>query len=131
MPRYKFPKVNKDVPAELAAARSKTHFKVGNSGGGRPKGSRDRLSNSFIIELCADFTEHGKSVIESVRLNDPSTYMKVIAGLMPKEVEIKRPLEDLTEDELIGAIELIRAALAGNTQVDPSGIGNEAVSKPH
>ena len=66
----------------------KTHqFKPGNPGGpGRPKGARSRLGEAFINAVLTDFEAHGVGAIESVRKDDPSTYMRVIAGILPKEV---------------------------------------------
>jgi hypothetical protein len=72
------------VPPALAAARVATQFKPGE--GGRPKGVRDKLSRRFIEALAKDFDEHGESVIQDVRQRDPVSYMKVIAGLIPKEI---------------------------------------------
>jgi len=110
-----------EVPAGLAAARVATQFKPGE--GGRPKGTRDKLSRRFIEALAKDFDEHGEGAISAARERDPVGYMKVVAGLLPKEVEIKRPAEDLTDDELANAISLIRASLTGS--VEGSGDGAE------
>lgn len=98
-------------------------FAPGNPGGpGRPKGSKNKLGEEFVAKLCADFTQHGTEVIEKVRADDPSTYLRVIASILPKELEIKRPLADLTEDELANAIELIRATIAASPPLPGNGI---------
>src|SRR5262245_11937534 len=57
-------------------------FEKGVSGNpaGRPKGSRNKLSEEFLSALCADFEEHGVASIVSMRENDPSSYVKVVAG---------------------------------------------------
>jgi hypothetical protein len=72
------------VPPALAAARVATQFKPGE--GGRPKGTRDKLSRRFIEALAKDFDEHGEEVIQFVRERDPVSYMKVVASLVPKEI---------------------------------------------
>lgn len=36
--------------------------------------------------MAGDFAENGIAAIEKVRKEDPSTYVRVIAGLLPKEV---------------------------------------------
>src|SRR6202046_5538586 len=88
-------------------------FKPGHPGGpGRPKGSRHALGETFIAALQADFNEHGEEAIKRTREEKPAEYVKVLASLLPKEVEIKRPLEDMSDDELVNAIELIRASIA-------------------
>src|SRR5215467_7955359 len=60
-------------------------FLTGNNGGpGRRVGSRNRLSEQFIADLRSDWEQHGPAVIETVRRNDPSTYLRVIAALVPR-----------------------------------------------
>lgn len=117
------------LPPALALAAKATQFKPGQ--GGRPKGSRNKLNEAFIQALCADFDTHGAEVIQRTREEKPDVYMKVVASLLPREVEIKRPLEDMSDDELVNAIELIRASI----RYDPAGAserGDEAATgKPH
>jgi hypothetical protein len=66
-----------------------TRFQPGNGYGGRMAGARQRLSAKFLENLAADFDEHGQSVMETVRANDPSTYLGLVAKLMPREIEAK------------------------------------------
>ena len=62
-------------------------FQPGNPGGpGRPKGARSKLGESFLSALLSSFEKGGIEAIEKVRLEDTSTYVKVIAGLLPKEM---------------------------------------------
>ena len=66
------------------------NFKPGQSGNpaGRPKGSRHKLSESFLKALAEDFDQHGVGVLAKVRETDPSTYVRVIAQVLPKEATI-------------------------------------------
>jgi uncharacterized protein DUF5681 len=68
-----------------------TRFKPGQSGnpGGRPRGARSRLGESFIESLAADFDEHGDGVIKVVRAREPATYLKIIKDILPREVLVK------------------------------------------
>jgi hypothetical protein len=51
---------------------------------GRPIGSRNKLSESFIAELFADFEQHGAAAIVAMRAANPTAYIRVIAGYCPK-----------------------------------------------
>lgn len=59
-------------------------FKPGE--GGRPKGARNKLGEAFVNAMLNDFEAHGNAAIAKVREEDTSTYVRVIAGLLPKEV---------------------------------------------
>lgn len=52
--------------------------------GGRRKGTKNQLTTDFIAALCADFRKHGASVIETVRLENPTDYIKLLALLVAK-----------------------------------------------
>ena len=71
-------------------------FKPGQSGNpaGRPKGARNKLTESFLDTLLADFTKAaaedaslGALAIEKMRLEKPNEYAKMIASLLAKEVD--------------------------------------------
>ena len=75
-------------------------FAPGNPGGpGRPKGSRNKLGEAFIEALHDDFNEHGPFAIQTMRATDPGGYVRVIAGLLPKEFKIETT-SDLTDEQL-------------------------------
>jgi Family of unknown function (DUF5681) len=65
-------------------------FEKGQSGNpnGRPKGSRNKLSEAFLQALSADFTAQGTAVIEKVRAEKAHEYLKIVALLVPKQVEL-------------------------------------------
>ena len=56
-------------------------------------------------------SEHGKTAIIACRTEKPDVYVKIVASLMPKELETKRPLENLSDDELEACIALLRENL--------------------
>lgn len=64
-------------------------FKPGQSGNpaGRPKGSRNKLGEAFLKEMLEDFEEHGRDVIAVVRAEKPDQYLKVVASILPREIE--------------------------------------------
>lgn len=72
-------------------------FEKGWKGGpGRPQGSRNKLAEKFLTVLYDDFNEHGEEAIQRVRENDPSTYVRTVASVIPKEItgEDGQPLFD-------------------------------------
>jgi hypothetical protein len=81
-------------------------FLTGNNRGpGRPKGSRNKLSEAVLQALADDFEANGKEVIERVRAERPHDYLKVCASVMPKRLENEdvTPLKDpreMTDAEL-------------------------------
>jgi len=82
-------------------------WKPGQSGNpaGRPKGARSKLSESFLKALSDDFDVNGIEVIEKVRHDRPHEYLKIVAAVLPKQMQLEdltpsRKAEDLTDDEL-------------------------------
>ena len=88
-------------------------FKPGQSGNpkGRPKGARNRLGTQFLEALEADFNRFGPQAIILMRERKPDIYIRVVAGLLPKEaninveaneafVELWRRISDGLGDEL-------------------------------
>ena len=64
-------------------------WKPGESGNpaGRPKGSRNKLSEEFVAEVYADWCENGAAAIQTVRETRPDVYVKVVASLLPRQVQ--------------------------------------------
>lgn len=64
-------------------------FKKGQSGNpnGRPRGSRHKLTEAVLKAYADDFAHNGIAAVEKVRATDPATYLRVIASLLPKELE--------------------------------------------
>ena len=71
-----------------------TQFKPGNPGGpGRPKGSKNRLSEYFLHELADHFEKHGTEAIERVCEDSPGEYLRICASLIPKELILEQTQE--------------------------------------
>lgn len=86
-------------------------FQPGNNGGpGRPKGSRNKLGEAFVSDLLADWEQHGVEAIQKVRADEPGTYLKVVAGILPKEVKIER-LDDMSDDDITRRIRQLATEL--------------------
>lgn len=90
--------------------------------GGKPVGSRNRLQGNFLRDLADDFEKEGKTAIVAMRTQDPSGYIRAIVALMPKELEITRPLDEISDEQLDAAILAVRTILTAKGD----GSGEEA-----
>lgn len=82
----------KDYVVGYKSPPVETQFKPGNlaNPGGKPVKSRNRLQGAFLRALADDFEEHGPAALVAMRKEKPSDYIRVVASLMPKELEVMR-----------------------------------------
>jgi hypothetical protein len=85
-------KKTKKRPAPPHAFKSGAEW-TGNRAG-RPKGSRNKISQDYIHELAADFEKYGVEVIVRLREEDPRAYIKCVADLVPREFDVKHDAGD-------------------------------------
>src|SRR6516164_7981546 len=80
---------------------------------GRPRGSRNALSEEVICALLRDFRKHGEKAIAKVRRDQPGVYLKVIALLVPREhkVEHRNRVKELSDEQLEAMIEYLETSL--------------------
>ena len=85
---------------------------------GRPRGSRNALSEEVICALLRDFRQHGQKAIARVRQTQPGVYLKILALLVPREhkVEHSNLIKDLTDEQLEATIEYIETSLAAQAR---------------
>ena len=89
-------------------------FLPGNSGfGGRPKGARSKLTTEFFADFYAAWQEHGAKALKEVAEKSPRDFVRAAAMLMPKEFEIKTPLDDMTDADLADLITAVQSLIAG------------------
>jgi hypothetical protein len=101
-----------DNQSQKAAEPRDEHgrFLTGNSGGGRPKGSRNKLSEAFWNDLAQAWDEHGQAAMKTLATEEPAKFVQVAASLMPKELKVSQnPIEDMTDEQLEEAIAVLSA----------------------
>lgn len=117
----------KHLPAALEANK----WQPGQTGNpaGRPKGSRNKLGEVFIQAMHDDFAEHGASVIEKVRIEKPDQYLKVVASILPQQLNVRvSEFDELTEDQIDQRINALARALQLETGTIAAA-GREAAPK--
>jgi hypothetical protein len=76
-------------------------FLPGNSGfGGRPKGSRNKLNEAFLEAFYGAWDRFGAQALIDVAKDDPSTFVRVAASLLPKEYKVESVTSELTDEQL-------------------------------
>lgn len=55
---------------------------------GRPLGSKNRLADQFVVDLANAWQTHGVQALETVARDDPATLIKVIAQLLPRDLNL-------------------------------------------
>lgn len=91
-------------------------FVKGHSGypSGKPRGTKNKLVEDFIKDLYADWKTNGKQAITDVREKDTSTYLRVVAAMVPKEIDFKativHELEAMTDEQICDELARLRAA---------------------
>ena len=65
-------------------------WKPGQSGNlkGRPRGSRNKLSEDFFRDLCEAWQAFGKPALMTAAWTHPVEFVRVVAQLMPKDIEV-------------------------------------------
>lgn len=108
-------------------------FQAGESGNpvGRPKGSRNKLGEAFLNDMLADWSTNGAATIAKVREEDPTQYVKVVASVLPKELNVRvNDFDDLTDDQLARQLASIASQLAGAGFALGEGVGPATEAQP-
>jgi hypothetical protein len=95
-------------------------FKPGNSANlaGRTRGARNKLAGKVYADLIAHWNEpavpdqaypsKGQAAIELMFREDPRGYVKLYAGVLPKEFLIEATMGELDDDTIDDLIEQLR-----------------------
>lgn len=103
-------------------------WKPGQSGNpkGRPQNAKQKLSDSFLADMLTAWEARGKEAIEKVINERPHEFIKAVAAIVPKDINVKTStVQELSDDELIAALAALRSAVA----LAGAGSGSEAPSR--
>ena len=96
---------------------------------GRPKGSRNKLGEDFLAALQESFSKHGPETIETVRTERPHEYLKVVASILPKELNVRTDaLNEMSDDDLASMLDAVRSAVLAGART-PAGDGSETKAR--
>jgi hypothetical protein len=71
---------------------------------GRPKGARHRLGTKFLQDVLDHWEVHGVQAIIDLRKESVREYVKMVATLLPREVNLKVSEFDELSDEQVAAM---------------------------
>jgi hypothetical protein len=84
--------------------------------GGRPAGTRNKLTGRFLEDLLREWEEGGAAAIKICRLEEPTKFVQIVASLQPKEFELQTFMADASETEIDNLIESIRERIEQKQQ---------------
>lgn len=97
---------------------------------GKPKGARTKLGEQFLSALQEDFQAHGVEAIQTVRQERPQDYLKVIASLMPKDLNLNvNNLDDATDAELVQRLRDLESVIRPFLAAEGSGHAGEGTGQ--
>lgn len=77
----------------------------GNPKGGKVSNARRLLSDQFLRDLGREWKKRGTKAITDVAEDDPGTFLRVVASLLPKEIHQDINVKDeRTENEIVESI---------------------------
>lgn len=99
--------------------------------GGKPVRARNKINARFLNDLLKEWETTGARALKECSKKDPATFIRVVASLQPKEIEIIKPLEDIPDEQLDAAVLAVRAILAAqNSGSDESRPGQAQHPSP-
>src|SRR5262249_15452428 len=79
--------------------------------GGRPASIRTRLSGAFLRDFLADWEANGATAIKIVRQRDPSTYLRVAASILPRELMVEQVTTGMSAEERVEMLAALKQEL--------------------
>ena len=96
-------------------------FQSGNQGGpGRPKGSKNKISEDFLKSFSKVWQEHGDEALQQMVKERPADFVKVAASLIPRDFHIQQSVEDKPQISFVVDPDSSLAKRLGNAGVEAS-----------
>lgn len=86
-----------EITTEAERDRGGRFVKGGIPGPGRPKGARSRLGEQFVEDLRTVWLERGIEAIHACIDTEPAAFLRVISGMMPRDLNINMQVVDATD----------------------------------
>jgi hypothetical protein len=121
----------------MSEASAQTRFVTGGKPGpGRPKGSKNKLQEDFLRNVLEAWETRGPAAISGMITEKPSEFVKMVAGLMPKDINFNlNDASEMTDDELAERVRTLASQLApflpggtGNADEGDNGATGEALA---
>jgi hypothetical protein len=116
-PRIRVNRAAEGPPGEGKDPKTGRFVKGYSGGQGVKPGTRRDLEAALVDSVVRHFAEKGDEAIERVWRDDPSTYLRIAAGLLPREMNVN-VRSDLGIDTLVQRVRELAARGAGRAQAD-------------
>ena len=100
-----------EAEAKPPARDERGRFLAGHTAGGRPLGSRNKLTEDFVADFHDAWLESGPAALRHMVKNDPSAFVRAAVQLMPKDVLVEARGAGLVLVETPAAIRALLEAL--------------------
>jgi hypothetical protein len=76
---------------------------------GRPLAAQRELATRLMAILAVDFEREGPDTVAKLRLENPTNYLRLVASLLPKDLDDENLLGKVSDEELQDVILRLRA----------------------